>query len=105
MRRVSPPPILLDRRGAIPRTAASNHFRSQADDFQITPVAQLTGDGAKDTRAARILVFFVDEDESVAVEFHVTAVIAAGRLLDADDHALDHFAGLDVAAGDGLLHA
>ena len=41
----------------------------------------------------------------VAVELDVRAVDAPGRVADADDDASDHVAGLDVAAGAGLLDA
>src|ERR1700722_4141708 len=82
-----------------------NHFRCQADDLQESLVAQLTSDGAEDAGAARVLVFFVDENERVAIEAHRAAILASDRLLDADDAPLDDFAGLDIAAGERLLDA
>src|SRR5438270_7089958 len=83
----------------------SHDLGGQADDFQETALAQLAGDGAKDTRAARVLVFLVEQHQGVAVEADVIAVVAARRLLDADDHPLDDLARLDLAARDGLLDA
>src|SRR5262249_20797669 len=41
----------------------------------------------------------------IAIEAHIAAVIAAGGLASAHDHALDDIARLDVAAGDGLFDA
>src|SRR2546421_2819404 len=76
-----------------------HHFRRQADDLEEAALAQLAGHGAEDARALGVLVFLVDDDHRVAVEAHVAAVVAARRLLDADDHALDDVARLDVAAG------
>src|SRR5947209_14086145 len=82
-----------------------HHFRRQADDLEEAALAQLAGDGAEDAGALGVLVFLVDDDHRVAIEPHVAAVVAPRRLLDADDHALDDVARLDVAAGDRLLDA
>src|SRR5690242_18179774 len=82
----------------------SHYFSRQVDDADEAALAQLAGHGAEDARAARVLLG-VDEDHRVAVEADVAAVVAAHRLAGADDHALDHFARLDVAAGDRLLDA
>src|SRR5262249_6343104 len=59
---------------------------------------------AEDACAAGVLLV-VDQHQGVAVEADVAAVVAARRVLAADHHALDDIAGLDVAAGDGLLDA
>src|SRR5262249_39473582 len=77
----------------------------EADDLKKAAVAQLAGDGAEDARAARVLVFLVQDHHRVAVEADVAAVVAARGALDAHHYALDDFARLDVAAGDRLLHA
>src|SRR5262249_26317533 len=65
---------------------------------------QLPGHRAEDAGAARVLLV-VDQDQRVAVEADVAAVVSPGRLLGADDDALDHVARLDVAAGDCLFDA
>src|SRR5438105_4961584 len=77
----------------------SDDLGGQADDLQEAAVAQLAGHGAEDARAARVLLV-VDQHQGVAVEADVAAVVAARRLLEADDDALDDVARLDVAAGD-----
>src|SRR5262249_18899486 len=80
----------------------SDHLGRQTDDARKAPLAQLPRHRAKNARAARVLLG-VDQDEGVAVEADVAAVVAARRLPRPHDHALDHVARLDVAAGDRLL--
>src|SRR5205085_12032579 len=82
-----------------------NDFRCEADNFQEAAVAQLTGNRSENARPSGVLVFLVDNDHGVAIEAHVAAVVAARRLLDADDDALNYVARLDVAARDRFLHA
>src|SRR4051812_18268084 len=65
-----------------PARPRSDHLGGQADDLQIALVAQLAGDGAEDARAARVLVFLVQQHHRVAVEADVTAVRPARPLLD-----------------------
>src|SRR5262249_8187649 len=52
-----------------------DHLGGQADDLQETAVAQLAGHGPEDAGAARVLLV-VDQDDGVAVEADVTAVLA-----------------------------
>src|SRR5207247_234503 len=87
------------------RISPLHDFRCQTHDLQVAAVTELAGDGAEDARAPGILVFLVQDDHGIAVEADVAAVVAAGRPLDAHDHALDHVARLDVAAGNRLLDA
>src|ERR1019366_2174723 len=68
-------------------------------------IAELAGRGAEDTGAAGILVFLIQDDQSVAVKADRAAVFAADRLLDTNDDALDHIAGLHIATGDRLFDA
>src|SRR5207302_3103675 len=92
--------------GLTPRRSPKSHdLGRQADDFQETTFAQFAGHRPEDARAARVFIFLVEQHQGVAVEADVAAVLAARRLADADDHALDHLARLDVAAGDRLLDA
>src|SRR6202012_2245236 len=94
-----------DSRLALPaRPPVSDDLGGQADDLHELAVAELSGDGAEDPGAAGVLLG-VDEDDGVAVELDVGAVVPAGRVADADDDAADDVAGLDVAAGAGLLDA
>src|SRR5262245_21080825 len=82
----------------------SDDLGGQVQDTHEAAAAQFAGDGAEDARATRVLLV-VDQHHGVAVEADVTAVLAAGGLLEAHDHALDHVAFLDVAARDRLLDA
>src|ERR1700733_1671774 len=83
----------------------SNHSRREADDLQVAAIAQFAGHGAEDAGTARILIFLVEEDHRIMIEADRAAVLAANRLLDAHDHALDNLAGLHIATGDRLLDA
>ena len=75
-----------------------NHFGSQRQDLHVFLVAQLAGDGSKDTGTAGVLVTGVDQNRGVFVEADVGAVSAANGLDGADDDGLDHVALLDGAA-------
>src|SRR5262245_32352898 len=81
---------------------SSDHLGGEADDLGEGALAQLAGDRPEDARAARVLLV-VDQHHRVAVEADVAAVGPAGGPAGADDHALDHLARLDLAAGDRLL--
>src|SRR5262245_31031986 len=83
--------------------AISHHLGSEADDLvELGP--EFAGHGAEDTRAARVVVV-VQNDQGVAVEADVAAVLAPGGDAGADDHALDHVARLHFAARQRLLDA
>src|SRR5262249_13307369 len=82
----------------------SHDLGREVGDLHEALLAEFAGDRTEDAGAARVLLV-VDQHDRVAVEAHVTAVVAAGGALDADDHALDDVAGLDVAARDRLLDA
>src|SRR4051812_31470867 len=79
------------------------HLRREADDLHEVAIAQLAGDGAEDSRAARV-VLRVDDHGGVLVEGDVRAVLAPELLLRAHDDGLDDLALLDRALRVGLLH-
>src|SRR6516225_6995521 len=79
-----------------------HHLSGEADDASEIPFTQLSRNRPKDAGALRVL-FLVDDDHGVAVEADVRAVVAPRRPLGPHDHAADHVARLDVAAGDRLL--
>src|SRR5262245_29063394 len=58
-------------------TTFSHHFGGEADDFQKAAVTQLAGHGAEDALALGIVVFLIQDDQGVAVEADVAAVVAA----------------------------
>src|SRR3954470_15998510 len=70
------------------------HLRREADDLHEVAIAQLAGDGAEDSRAARV-VLRVDDHGGVLVEGDVRAVLAPELLLRAHDDGLDDLALLD----------
>src|SRR5947209_19942560 len=55
----------------------SNDFSRQADDLHEIALAQLAGHGPENTRTARV-VLGIDEDDRVAIEPNIAAVVAAG---------------------------
>src|SRR5205823_2752646 len=65
---------------------------------------QFAGNSPEDAGAAGVVIV-VEQHQGVTIEAHVAAVFAAGGNPRADDHALDHVAGLDLTAGQRLLHA
>src|SRR5579863_2008731 len=81
-----------------------HHLGGQADDSQEAALAQLTGDRTENARAARVLLG-IDQNQGIAVETDVAAVVAARGLAAADNHAANHVAGFDLAAGECLLDA
>src|SRR5688572_17097726 len=52
-----------------------HHFWGEADDLHVTLFTQLTGNGAEDARAARVVVLLVEEDHRVRVEADRAAVV------------------------------
>src|SRR5262245_49140752 len=80
-----------------------DYLRRQADDLQKASLAQLAGHGPEDACSARVLVFLVEQHQSVAIEADIAPVVAPGRFFEPHDHALDNFTWLDIAAGDCLL--
>src|SRR5579884_1030576 len=99
------PPVCVPQQGAYaPRSPELHHLSGQVDDADKSALTQLAGHSAEDARAARVLLG-VDDDHCIAVKTNVAAVIAARRLLAANDNAADHVAGLNLAAGIGLLDA
>src|SRR5699024_10025600 len=79
-------------------------FGSQAQDLGEAGVAQLAGDGSKDTGALGALVGH-DDDGGVLIKTDVAAVVTAQAVLGTDDNGLDHIALLHGAAGRSLLDA
>src|SRR5437868_352046 len=71
------------------------HLRGQRDDLHEVLLAQLARDGPEDAGAARV-VLVVDDHGRVLVECNQRPVVAAVRLLRADDHGLDDLALLDL---------
>src|SRR5438093_6492827 len=80
------------------RWLALDDLARERYDLHEILVAKLSRDGAKDSRAARV-VFLVDHHRRVLVKTHVAAVLAKRWLPGADDDAADDFALLDIAAG------
>src|SRR3954447_10051554 len=78
------------------------HLRREADDLHEVAIAQLAGDGAEDSRAARV-VLRVDDHGGVLVERDVRPVLAPELLLRAHDDGLDDIALLDRPVRVGLL--
>src|SRR5690348_605105 len=78
------------------------HLRSQGDDLQEAPVAQLARHRPEDAGADG-LASLVDEHAGVLVEADVGAVAAARLLAGADDHHPHHLAFLDLALGRRFL--
>src|SRR4051795_12155420 len=74
--------------------AILEHLRREADDLHEVALAQLAGHRPEDARPARV-VLRVDDHRSVLVERDVGAVVAAARLLGADDDRRDDLALLD----------
>src|SRR5258708_7427568 len=80
----------------------SNHFRRERDNLHEFLLAQLPGDRAEDARPARV-VFLVNDDNGVAVEAQVRAVIAPDGLAGADDDRVHHVTLFHRAVGRGFL--
>jgi hypothetical protein len=75
-----------------------NNFGSQGQDLHVILVAELTGDGSKDTSAAGVLVL-TDEDCGILVKADIGTVGATNTLVGTDDNCLNDFALLNGAAG------
>src|SRR5262249_16888655 len=81
-----------------------DHLSGEADDSQKASFTQLTGNGAENARAARVL-FRVDQHQCVAVETDVAPIVSPCRFPAANDDAPNHVAWLNVSAGDRFLYA
>ncbi len=82
----------------------SNNFRRQTHDFEEPFFPQFTGNRPEDTSAARVLVFFGQEDHRISVEPDVTSIGSACGLLDANDHTTNDVTRFHVRAGHGFLY-
>src|SRR5580704_6889914 len=80
-----------------------NDLAGQAQDFGEFAVSKLAGHRAKDTGPARVPLV-VDQDDRIAIEPDVAAVLPSRRGPHADDHAFGHCAFLDGRARNGLLN-
>src|SRR5262245_29784092 len=79
-----------------------NDFRSQRDDLHEFFVAQFASDGTEDAGAAWV-EFFINDDDGVAVESQVGAVVAADGLAGANDYGVNDFALLYSAIRGGFF--
>src|SRR4249920_3548915 len=82
--------------------ATSEHLGSEGDDLHEVALAQLSGHGAEDARAARVSVL-VDDDGRVLVEGDVRAVVAVVLLARAHHHGRHDLALAHRPVGRGLL--
>src|SRR5579859_515590 len=80
----------------------SNHLRRERDNFHEFLLAQFAGDRAENTRAARV-VFLVNDDNGVAVEPQIRAIVAPDGLAGADDDRVHHVALFHRAVRRGFL--
>src|ERR1043166_9688314 len=81
---------------------ASDHFGCKGNDLHEFLVAQLAGDGAENTGAARVQLF-VNDDDGVAVKAEIGAVVAANGLAGAHHDCVHDFAFLDRDIRGGFL--
>src|SRR6266508_363225 len=82
---------------------ASDDFRGQRNDLRELPVAKLPSDRPEDARPHGVVVG-LEQDDGVAIEADVGAVLAADLLHRPDHHRAGDLALLDGPVRDRLLH-